>query len=87
MGLFLHTSILFSLLVAHQTLAQLPAPQDHDAECRLGLNRANHIFPQEWELLLDTYDYFQLFNPSSTRSVWKSESFDGDNDRVSQQKY
>ena len=58
------------------------APNDFNRRCRAGDNRLNHIFPDNWKVLVDTYNYQQLFRPGSSRSVWESEDFDGDGNTV-----
>ena len=53
------------------------APGDHDSSCRTGfVNGPKHIFPDEWRVLLDNYDYTFLFSPDFFK-VWEDKSFDG----------
>lgn len=54
------------------------APGDHDPACRLGQNAASHIFPAEWRILVDTYDYSNLFNQLSLNAAWTVNDVDGD---------
>lgn len=55
------------------------APGDHDATCRTGLYANNHIFPTEWRVLVDTYDYQNLYNQLSFPSPpWTANDVDGD---------
>lgn len=58
------------------------APGDFDEACRTGfINAPLHTFPAEQRILLDTYDYADLF--SNFRDIlWTSRSFDGDNIEV-----
>ena len=60
--------------------ATAQAPGDHDEECRTGPNSDNHIFPAEWRVLVDTYDYINLFNSfiSFPLSAWTVNDVDGD---------
>ena len=51
------------------------APGDHDASCRVG-NTATHVFPQNWKVLVDTYDYTNLFTGSIPLPVWKERDVD-----------
>ena len=75
------TVILLILGVVH-IFAQ--SPDDHDPSCRRGLiNGPKHIFPDTWELLLDTHDYTSLFKAyAGFEPVWKCKSFDGDSNQV-----
>ena len=55
------------------------APGDHDAFCRVDdVNNATHTFPQNWKVLVDTYDYINLFACSIPPPVWKERDVDGD---------
>ena len=72
---------IFSLLgVALQVAAQ--APGDHFQFCRNGTttNSARHVFPEEWEILVDSYDYLNLFEGNN--APWRSTSQDSDSDQV-----
>lgn len=74
----LQVGFLLSLLVAvSEVLAQ--APGDYDPTCRTGLNAPNHIFPEAWRVLVDTYDYENLYNPFEFGNVrWITADIDGD---------
>ena len=76
---------LFSLLVAavsEVSAANLP-PEDHNPQCRTGFNTNAHIFPEEWELLIDTHDYMNIYDQSSSPPpVWAWSDVDGDNENV-----
>ncbi len=55
------------------------APGDFDPSCRTGFVEApKHIFPENWRVLFDNYDYFFLFEFGS----WVSADFDGNNLQV-----
>ena len=55
------------------------APGDYSATCRSGVNAAAHIFPAEWRVLVDNYDYQNLYNPdASPAPVWTDNDVDGD---------
>lgn len=51
------------------------APADRDGFCRAGANAPQHDFPPDWEILIDTYDYFTLIG-----GRWSEEDFDRDGD-------
>lgn len=75
----LHLSWLLCLSVLGLGCAQ--APGDYDPSCRTGMNEDAHIFPQSWELLLDSYDYSNLYGSSETTAslpVWVATNEDGD---------
>lgn len=76
---------LFSLLgILHgiNAAAVSEAPGDHDQNCRVGIFEQEHIFPEEWEVLVDTYDYTFLYGSLFGRSVWKAMSYDDDSATV-----
>ena len=51
------------------------APGDFDETCRTGrITAAQHIFPNEWVLLLDSFDYINLYLGSG--APWTARSFD-----------
>ena len=52
------------------------APQDFDKTCRNGIFEADHVFPEERKILLDTYDY------ESLPDYWTLTSFDNDANQV-----
>lgn len=67
-------------LLAWQAGAQ--APDDFDETCRTGaLTAPQHIFPDDWVLMLDNFDYQNLFEGATP--VWQDRDFDGDNSDVS----
>lgn len=71
--------LIFSLLgIFHGAVAE--APGDQDATCRTGLDEIHHIFPEEWEVLVDSYDYRNLYGEvlGQSRPVWRSQGFDED---------
>lgn len=70
------------LLLGVVRLSFAQAPGDFNQRCREGNNAARHIFPNNWKILMDTYDYQQLFRPSSSRSVWEVRDFDNDGLKV-----
>ena len=61
-------------LVVSQVSSQ--APGDHDEACRIGINRPAHIFPSDWEILMDTRDYNNLFEGRG--APWVKGDFDAD---------
>ena len=61
-------------LVVSQVSSQ--APGDHDETCRTGINRPAHIFPSDWEILMDTRDYNNLFQGRG--APWVKGDFDTD---------
>lgn len=74
--MILHWCVIFAL-VTWQASGQ--APDDHDSDCRTGMNEIRHIFPPEWEVLMDTFDYRDLFLSTDT---WEEADFDGQDLRV-----
>ena len=70
-------SLLMSLLTWH---AQGLAPDDFNIECRTGDNAALHMLPEDWVLLLDSFDYNDLVGGSDP--VWQSIDFDNDGNQV-----
>ena len=59
------------------------APNDHDSYCRLNFNTRNqHIFPDNWRLLVDTYDYQDLFS-GAPGAAWLKRDLDSDSVGVS----
>ena len=64
-------------------LAWGQAPGDFDTSCRTGQHEEAHIFPDSWEVLLDSYDYSNLYDASLTvpGPVWvvTNEDEDGGN--------
>ena len=65
---------IFLAVLAAQASGQ--APGDHDKSCRTGINAPDHQFAAEWKILLDSYDYQDLF--ANTASVWVTNDVDGD---------
>ncbi len=68
---------LLLLMILLCPLARSQAPEDR-SDCRSDPNRVpQYIFPEEWVLMLDSYDYFNLFDISDTISppVWTARSF------------
>lgn len=59
-------------LLVGLSLASGQAPGDQTPKCRKGLHLDDHIFPAEWKILMDTFDYANLFN------VWILHDEDGD---------
>ena len=57
------------------------APDDYDRDCRTGNNEELHDLPEDWVLLLDSFDYNNILNPGSN-PVWQSVDIDGDGNRV-----
>lgn len=73
--------LIFSLLgILHGTICR-EAPGDHDQSCRENLNAPLHDFPDEWEVLVDSYDYRDLFGTTGN-TPWSVRDFDGDNLQV-----
>ena len=73
--------IVFSLLgFLHGTISR-EAPGDHDDSCRENLNAPLHDFPDDWEILVDSYDYGDLFGTTGD-TPWSVRDFDGDNFKV-----
>lgn len=71
------------LAILHGVFAFSEAPGDRDPRCRTLINEPeDYIFPEEWEVLIDTYDYFSLYNSLFGPSVWQERSFDGDGTSV-----
>ena len=54
------------------------APGDYSLSCRKGIHAPEHIFPMEWKVLVDTYDYVNLFAGTIPPPVWKEGDIDGD---------
>ena len=78
--------LLLLVLAASEVSAQ--APGDHDPECRINMNEENHIFPENWKVLMDTYDYQNIFDPSGSGDpVWKQKDVDEDGQGVSRVYY
>ena len=78
------TSLKIAVLLSFLGLvleAAAQAPGDHFDFCRTGLNAPRHDFPENWKILMDTYDYFNLFE--NFGAVWTSTSQDGDSSHVS----
>lgn len=80
------TSVLILALFVARVVAQ--APGDYHPRCRYKNPEAenepfvlkdDHIFPSNWEVLVDTYDYENLYdNLFSFGNVWHPENVDGD---------
>ena len=70
--------VAFFAVLATQASGQ--APGDHDETCRTGPNIPAHNFAPEWKILVDTYDYQNLFDATlaTTASVWMTNDVDGD---------
>ena len=66
------------LLLIDLSLASGQAPGDYDRKCREGNNAAEHIFPAEWRILMDTFDYENLFDPFIRNPAWTTLDADGD---------
>lgn len=72
---------LVAFLVIWQSLGQ--APGDFDPACRTGRNELRHIFPADWTILMDSFDYSSLIGTSSgANPVWVRDDFDGDGEQV-----
>lgn len=55
------------------------APEDFDPTCRSGINIDRRSwFSAQWKLLLDTYDYKNLYNLDNRNPVWKFRDLDDD---------
>ena len=68
----------FAIVLVMQASGQ--APGDHAGSCRTGNNAVNHDFPAEFRILVDTWDYENLFSEFGLSSrVWLPVSLDGDN--------
>ena len=69
----------FLCLLASISLTSGQAPGDYNASCRTGTqNINNRMFPAEWKILLDTYDYRNLYDPANLNPVWTTRDVDGD---------
>ena len=66
------------LLALSVSTAWTQAPYDYDPDCRSGDNMAHRDrFSDNWRILIDTYDYPNLYHPFSFPApVWKSVDFD-----------
>ena len=73
--MFYVTCTVILLSVFHCGLSQ--APGDHDEACRSDVNEAAHRFPMEWRILMDTYDYVNLFEGTTPPPVWSERDIDG----------
>ena len=62
------------LLVIGQALGQ--APGDFNPACRTGRNALRHIFPADWTILMDSFDYSSLIGSSAANPVWVQDDFD-----------
>ena len=60
------------------SLASGQAPGDFSPRCRRGIFLADHIFPAQWKILMDTFDYENLFDPTIREPVWTTLDADGD---------
>ena len=57
------------------------APNDFNADCRNNSRfKAEHVLPDEWELMLDSHDYQNLIQDSSP--AWIERDIDGDGGKV-----
>lgn len=76
-------AVISLVLLILQALGQ--APGDFNPICRTSAStNQDHIFPNNWTLLLDSYDYQNLYNNiTNPPPVWVAMSFDGDNANVS----
>jgi hypothetical protein len=58
------------------------APGDSDRTCRIGRNLLLRDFPDNWEVLADSYDYINLFRvtPGTPQEIpaWGSRNVDQD---------
>lgn len=70
------------LLLLSSPLGLGQAPGDYDPGCREGqLVAPLHVFPEAWEVVLDSYDYQNLYDEGLTiPPVWVARSFDTDAD-------
>lgn len=69
--------LLASLALIKSSMSQ--APLDYDNICRTNFRFANdHIFPENWKILLDSYDYQNLIG-----TVWEPVDADQDGLNVS----
>ncbi len=66
--------VLIILLVKWQAMGQ--APEDFNSVCREGMLGENKNFSPDTQILLDTSDYFDLFE--NTGAVWLERDFDDD---------
>lgn len=84
--IFVHLRTYYILLLGCLALIQpslSQAPFDYDNQCRTSFRyAAQHIFPDNVKILLDSYDYENLLN-NGDDNIWESVGYDGDSVNVS----